>query len=183
MKRRRLVLTGLLGMLLGACITLIVTAFLLASAPLQITQIRPFVVTRARGSTLELHYKFLSRRQCNSVIATWLWTWVDNDGLAPRQRYFVPISTVFVTLADPSPLLQEFIIARHLPDEVTPGQWFLRAKYLDRCGFLAGLFDPEVRESPDMPVIVPERTSERGSEATPRRPNGHASNDSAEAPP
>ncbi|WP_428485865.1 hypothetical protein [Rhodopila sp.] len=158
-------MTSMLGILIGSFISLIIAAFVMSSTPLQITSIRPQITYRAHDSVLEMHYKFVSRRQCNSVISTWIWRWVEGDGLAQRQRYFIPIGTAFVTLADPSPVMQEFTIARHLPAEVTPGQWFLRAKSLDRCGFLAQLFDPVTRVTADMPVTVLEQEANEHARA------------------
>lgn len=151
-----LTLAGLFGTVLGAISTLIVVTLVTSNVPVQVIETRPDVANIAHDSVLETHYKFLRRQGCNSVVSTWMWRWVGGDGATERQPYYVSIGTAFVTLADPSPLIQNFIIARPLPAAVTPGQWFLRSKYLDYCRVLAPIFGPTVRVSMDELVTVPE---------------------------
>ncbi len=148
-------LVGIFGIVVGAIGTLIVVALVASSTPVEIVEIRPDVSLTAHDSVLEMHFKFFKRHECNSIASSWLWQWTGGDGTTERRQYFVPIGTSFVTLANPSPLIQDFTIARPLPPGVTPGQWFLRTKYLDYCRILSPVFGPTVRQTKDQIVDVP----------------------------
>jgi hypothetical protein len=153
-QRVQAVMAVVTGMLLGAIATLLLAAVIFSRDPVQIIHARQEVTAAAEHGILEMRYTFYRRQQCNSVATMWIWRWVEGTGGQAWLRYYVPIGTTTMTLADTSPLLQDMIIASVLPRAVSPGQWFLRTKYLDNCRLVTGIFGPTVRESADIPITI-----------------------------
>lgn len=145
---------GLLaGAVLGALVTVAVVSVELSKAPVQIVESGLAEQASVQNGVLALRYRFLRRQECNSVTAFWLWRW-DVDSAGQPVRYWVALATNPVAVSDPSPLLQDMVLALPLPRIVGPGQWFLRTKFLDYCRLASPLFGPTTRVAQDVPITI-----------------------------
>jgi len=144
----------MIGALLGAIIMLVSLAGIAARPPLKLLGAKEFHGVSAHDGLLEIEYRFVRQRECNSLASTWLWRWVDGPAVGERKKYYIAFGTSNMTIGEPSPLVQEIIIAGPRPAALTSGNWFLKAKYNDYCSLFSYVFGPSVRVADDIPVLI-----------------------------
>ena len=150
-----LVIGLLAGIALGGLVMLALTTTIFFHEPSKILSADgEGAFIRQNGGVLEVNYKVFRRQVCNSSATVWLWKWIDADDTHPRRPYVVQLRVSVIPWPDVSPLVQEFVIADALPRQVTPGDWYLRIRYLDYCAFLADVFGPRTRQAADIPITI-----------------------------
>lgn len=144
------------GGLVGGGLMLALLAGPLAKRPVQIIDSSTYKTqARVHDGYLEVHVKLLRTEQCNSASQVWIWRYDQGDGLFTKAKFWVPVEVNLITLADASPVIQDIIVAHVLPPWVTPGQWFVKIKYVDYCRLFTSIFGPTMRESSNIPLTVP----------------------------
>lgn len=142
------------GFFLSLAFTALITAAIVARLPpvtfVGAEEVRAVEDGPAKD-TVDILYTFERHRQCQTIYGRWLWRWETlSSGETIPLIYELPQNEI--PFADDGKLR---IVIRHpLPKSVAPGEWFFTFKAMERCGLVASIFGPTVRESPSIPINV-----------------------------
>ena len=110
------------------------------------------ITTRAHERWLEVHYHATSVKQCPS------WTqhtiYRDTKVLGRDRTVMMPLGITVNGLGAPR-METDFDIPFHLPDGLTPGDWYYTAITSTSCEWLPGLVRQRVQETEPIPVTIP----------------------------
>ena len=102
---------------------------------------------------LNIYYKFVRRRECQSTQLRWIWRWQEREG--HLVQFIVPLDMSMIPISDAgNGQAAEMVVSYAMPTGIDPGDWYFVSKTMDFCGRFSGIFGPTFRQTPDIPVHI-----------------------------